>query len=137
MSTKTAKKYGRTYRRPAAIPYGTTVEDANGVDMIREPEGWWPVKPDMDGGDGEPDFSGPYSVTDLAFPLRVILEQSGDRKARGSDRASRRERGRVTAKARAKKVLRQVHAAEEERERSRLEALEDRDRARNGEEVEK
>lgn len=126
MSTKTAKKYGRTYRKPAAIPYGTEVEDANGEELERTPDGWeflsWEREPLT-------------STTELSFPVRVILERSGDRKARRSDRASRRERGRVTAKARAKKALRQVHAAEEQREASRLEALEDRDRARNGEEV--
>lgn len=126
MSTKTAKKYGRTYRKPAAIPYGTKLEDANGDPVERDEEGtWWSALQEEPLG----------SVTELNFPLRVILEESGDRKARRNDRASRRERGRLKAKARAKKVLRQVHAAEEEREANRLEALEDRDRARNGEEV--
>lgn len=123
---RTAKKYGRTYRRPDAIPYGTKVEDAHGEAWERTVGGWASQE------DEEADLRG---TTDLAFPLRVILEQSGDRKPRGNDRASRRERGRLKAKARAAKVLRQVHAAEKERERSRLEALEDRDRVRNGEEV--
>ena len=127
--SNTAKKYGRTYRAPAAIPYGTTVEDAEGHELVREADGWRFVDERMDAK------AGPLGVLSLSFPLRVVLERSGDRKPRGNDRASRRERGRLKAKARAAKVLRQVHAAEEERERSRREALEDRDRARNGEEV--
>lgn len=132
---KTAKKYGRTYRRPAAIPYGTTVEDVNGWELEREADGWWPTRPDLGVDEAFPDFSGPYSTTDLAFPVRVILEQSGDRKARGNDRKARRVRGRAKAKARAAKTLRQVHAAEEAREASRLQALEDRKQVLHGEEV--
>lgn len=127
--SNTAKKYGRTYRKAAAIPYGTVVEDAEGHELTREDDGWRFVDERMDAK------AGPLGILSLSFPVRVILEQSGERKARGNDRKSRRERGRLKAKARAKKVLRQVHAAEDERERSRLEALEDRDRARNGEKV--
>lgn len=121
--SNTAKKYGRTYRRPEAIPYGTEVEDANGFELVRETDGWWFLEDERD--DGEP-VEEPLSTTDLAFPLRVILERSGGRKPRGQDRTSRRWRQKELAKAKAAKVVRQVHAAEEARREAFLESLQER-----------
>ena len=98
------KAYGKTYRAPAAIPFLTVVEDADGQEWERYGEGWFRVPLDHE--------ADPVGTTDLKFPVRVVIAREGEKKPEGSRRPEKRKKKRDFAKARVRTVKRQLAAAE-------------------------